>query len=184
MMTATVVRRLSIFHLFNAGTDVGWVSTSQAVFLTWVIWAAGDPQWNKNSKHGKSRMVLSQILMPFIIFGGLLINIEEIPPYFVWLSVFSFVQYGKSRLAISISKPFEHLSIHLVKHWMTLLVVLTRCLSPLVRRELFYWLIFYIGIVRLVVIEWSICYPQQWCDLLSLHFSACEHVMQRLEDDE
>ncbi|CAN0052455.1 unnamed protein product, partial [Sphacelaria rigidula] len=36
-----------------------------------------------------------QILMPFIIFGGLLINIEEIPAYFLWLSVFSFVQYGE-----------------------------------------------------------------------------------------
>lgn len=35
-----------------------------------------------------------QILMPFIIFGGLLINLSEIPVYFVWYSIFSFIQYG------------------------------------------------------------------------------------------
>ncbi|CAN0037303.1 unnamed protein product, partial [Laminaria digitata] len=34
------------------------------------------------------------ILMPFVIFGGLLINLDEIPGYFIWFSVFSFVQYG------------------------------------------------------------------------------------------
>lgn len=33
--------------------------------------------------------------MPFIIFGGLLMNVDEIPDYFVWFSVFSFVQYGE-----------------------------------------------------------------------------------------
>lgn len=33
--------------------------------------------------------------MPFVIFGGLLINLDEIPGYFIWFSVFSFVQYGE-----------------------------------------------------------------------------------------
>lgn len=33
--------------------------------------------------------------MPFVIFGGLLINIDEIPDYFEWMSIFSFVQYGE-----------------------------------------------------------------------------------------
>lgn len=33
--------------------------------------------------------------MPFVIFGGLLINLSQIPAYFVWYSVFSFVQYGE-----------------------------------------------------------------------------------------
>ncbi|CAN0433874.1 unnamed protein product [Ascophyllum nodosum] len=42
------------------------------------------------------------ILMPFIIFGGLLINLEEIPDYFVWFSVFSFVQYGYKGISIVI----------------------------------------------------------------------------------
>jgi ATP-binding cassette, subfamily G (WHITE), eye pigment precursor transporter len=36
------------------------------------------------------------VLMPIIIFGGLLINIDSIPDYFKWLSVFSFIQYGYS----------------------------------------------------------------------------------------
>ncbi|KAG5178542.1 ABC transmembrane transporter [Tribonema minus] len=34
------------------------------------------------------------VLMPLIIFAGLLINVDSIPAYFLWLSVFSFVQYG------------------------------------------------------------------------------------------
>lgn len=35
--------------------------------------------------------------MPFVIFGGLLINLSQIPAYFVWYSIFSFVQYGEGR---------------------------------------------------------------------------------------
>lgn len=36
--------------------------------------------------------------MPLIIFGGLFINLKEIPAYFLWYSVFSFVQYGEEGL--------------------------------------------------------------------------------------
>ncbi|CAM9300215.1 unnamed protein product [Chrysoparadoxa australica] len=40
------------------------------------------------------------ILMPLVIFGGLLVNVNAIPAYFVWLSVFSFVQYGFGGVSI------------------------------------------------------------------------------------
>ncbi|CAN0340858.1 unnamed protein product, partial [Hapterophycus canaliculatus] len=37
----------------------------------------------------------AKILMPLVIFGGLLINLSDIPTYLAWFSVFSFIQYGK-----------------------------------------------------------------------------------------
>lgn len=40
-------------------------------------------------------LLIGQILMPLIIFGGLFINLSDIPTYFVWYSIFSFIQYGK-----------------------------------------------------------------------------------------
>lgn len=40
-----------------------------------------------------------QVLLPLIIFGGLFINLDEIPAYFLWYSVFSFVQYGTEGFA-------------------------------------------------------------------------------------
>ncbi|CAM9147551.1 unnamed protein product [Ectocarpus fasciculatus] len=49
------------------------------------------------------------ILMPFIIFGGLLINLSEIPVYFVWYSIFSFIQYGYKGISIVIWESKESL---------------------------------------------------------------------------
>ncbi|CAM9150806.1 unnamed protein product [Ectocarpus sp. 6 AP-2014] len=49
------------------------------------------------------------ILMPFIIFGGLLINLSEIPVYFVWYSIFSFIQYGYKAISIVIWESKESL---------------------------------------------------------------------------
>jgi ABC-type multidrug transport system permease subunit len=34
------------------------------------------------------------LLMPLVIFGGLLINVDDIDPWFVWISYLSFVRYG------------------------------------------------------------------------------------------
>lgn len=53
------------------------------------------------------RVCLWQILMPFVIFGGLLINLNEIPAYFVWYSIFSFVQYGEGRQRASRASPLQ-----------------------------------------------------------------------------
>lgn len=40
------------------------------------------------------------LLMPFMIFGGLLINTKSIPDYFYWLSYTSFVKYGYEAMNI------------------------------------------------------------------------------------
>ncbi|CAM9650413.1 unnamed protein product [Scytosiphon promiscuus] len=42
------------------------------------------------------------ILMPLIIFGGLLINLSDIPNYFLWYSILSFIQYGYKGISIVI----------------------------------------------------------------------------------
>ena len=40
------------------------------------------------------------IILPFILFGGLFININSIPKYFYWLSYLSFAKYGFELLSI------------------------------------------------------------------------------------
>jgi ABC-type multidrug transport system permease subunit len=42
------------------------------------------------------------LLIPAIIFGGLFINVDEIPPYFYWLSYISFIQYGYKGVSIAV----------------------------------------------------------------------------------
>ncbi|CAM9798121.1 unnamed protein product [Pylaiella littoralis] len=49
------------------------------------------------------------VLLPLIIFGGLFINLDEIPAYFLWYSVFSFVQYGYKGVSIAIWETKETL---------------------------------------------------------------------------
>jgi ATP-binding cassette, subfamily G (WHITE), eye pigment precursor transporter len=39
------------------------------------------------------------VLLPFMIFGGFLINVNDIPKYFYWLSYISFFKYGFEALA-------------------------------------------------------------------------------------
>lgn len=46
-------------------------------------------------------------LMPMLLFAGLLLNTEDIPPYFRWMEVFSFFKYGK--LSINTRGRFIHL---------------------------------------------------------------------------
>ena len=40
------------------------------------------------------------IILPFILFGGLFININSIPKYFYWLSYISFAKYGFELMSI------------------------------------------------------------------------------------
>jgi len=40
------------------------------------------------------------IILPFLLFGGLFLNINSIPKYFYWLSYISFVKYGYELLSI------------------------------------------------------------------------------------
>ena len=40
------------------------------------------------------------IILPFILFGGLFINISSIPKYFYWLSYLSFAKYGFELLTV------------------------------------------------------------------------------------
>jgi ATP-binding cassette, subfamily G (WHITE), eye pigment precursor transporter len=65
------------------------LTTNAAISLGYVVSAL--------AKSVSVAMALGPLcLMPLIIFGGLLINIDSIPNYFKWLSVFSFIQYGYS----------------------------------------------------------------------------------------
>jgi hypothetical protein len=50
------------------------------------------------------------LLMPLIIFGGLLINIDDIPVYFRWLSVFSFCYYAYEGCLIVIYEKIGELT--------------------------------------------------------------------------
>lgn len=49
------------------------------------------------------------VLLPFMIFGGFLINLDSIPKYFYWLSYLSFFRYGFEALAITEFKGVENL---------------------------------------------------------------------------
>ena len=40
------------------------------------------------------------IILPFILFGGLFINVDSIPNYFYWLSYLSFAKYGYELLTV------------------------------------------------------------------------------------
>jgi ABC-type multidrug transport system permease subunit len=40
------------------------------------------------------------LVMPFMIFGGLFVNNESCPPYYVWLQAISFIKYGYSCASI------------------------------------------------------------------------------------
>ena len=40
------------------------------------------------------------LLLPFMLFGGLFINVNSIPDYFYWLSYISFFKYGYELAAV------------------------------------------------------------------------------------
>jgi ABC-type multidrug transport system ATPase subunit/ABC-type multidrug transport system permease subunit len=42
------------------------------------------------------------ILMPLIIFGGLLVNVDDIDPWFVWISYLSMIRYGYEGVMVTI----------------------------------------------------------------------------------
>ena len=41
-------------------------------------------------------------LIPMILFGGLFINVDDIPKYFYWLSYLSFIQYGYKGVSVAV----------------------------------------------------------------------------------